>query len=96
MDRVIVSADTNESEVLLNQRTGYVAVSRAREDATIYTNSRDELGEALDREVDKQMGLEAVQQAIRGESHVGAHDVTKPPYRGHEVNADGHSIAASW
>jgi len=54
------------------------------------------LGAALDREVDKQMGLEAVRQATRGEPHAVAHDVTKPPDRGHEVNADGHSIAASW
>jgi hypothetical protein len=40
---------------------GYVAVSRAREDASIYTNSIEELRGALDRRVDKEMALEAVQ-----------------------------------
>jgi ATP-dependent exoDNAse (exonuclease V) alpha subunit len=96
VDRVIVNADTKESEVLLNQRMGYVAVSRAREDALIYTNSKDELGAALDREVDKQMGLEAVRQTTRSELHAGAHDVAKPPDRGHEVNANSHSIGVGW
>ena len=42
---------------------GYVAVSRAREDATIYTNSIEELRGALDRRVDKEMAVEAVDQA---------------------------------
>jgi ATP-dependent exoDNAse (exonuclease V) alpha subunit len=38
VDRVLINADTQESRVLLNDRMGYVAVSRAREDAIIYTN----------------------------------------------------------
>ncbi|MGH9968129.1 MAG: MobF family relaxase, partial [Pyrinomonadaceae bacterium] len=61
VDRVLINADTQESPVLLNDRMGYVAVSRAREDATIYTNSIEELRGALDRRVDKEMALEAVQ-----------------------------------
>jgi ATP-dependent exoDNAse (exonuclease V) alpha subunit len=96
VDRVIVNADTREPEVLLNQRTGYLAVSRAREDALIYTNSRDELGAALDRAADKQVGLEAVEQASRIEPHAGTHDVAKPPDRGHEVSAGSHSLGVSW
>jgi conjugative relaxase-like TrwC/TraI family protein len=59
VDRVLVNADTRESELLLNDRMGYVAVSRAREDAIIYTNSLPELREALDRRVDKDMALDA-------------------------------------
>ena len=42
---------------------GYVAISRAREDAIIYTNSIEELRGALDRRVDKEMAVEAVHQA---------------------------------
>lgn len=61
VDRVLINADTSESRVLLNDRMGYVAVSRAREDATIYTNSIEELRGALDWRVDKEMALEAVQ-----------------------------------
>jgi conjugative relaxase-like TrwC/TraI family protein len=63
VDRVLINADTSESRVLLNDRMGYVAVSRAREDATIYTNSIEELRGALDRRVDKEMAVEAVDQA---------------------------------
>ncbi len=61
VDRVLINADTSESRVLLNDRMGYVAVSRAREDATIYTNSIEELRGALDRRIDKETALEAVQ-----------------------------------
>ncbi len=63
VDRVLINADTSESRVLLNDRMGYVAVSRAREDAIIYTNSIEELRGALDRRVDKEMAVEAVHQA---------------------------------
>ncbi len=63
VDRVIINANTTEPDVLLNQRMSYVAVSRAREDVVVYTNSEAELGEALDRQVDKQMALEAVHEA---------------------------------
>ncbi|MFN2531092.1 MAG: MobF family relaxase [Pyrinomonadaceae bacterium] len=63
VDRVLVNADTQESALLLNDRMGYVAVSRAREDAVIYTNSIAELRGALDRRVDKEMALEAVEES---------------------------------
>ncbi|HMH42408.1 MAG TPA: ATP-binding domain-containing protein, partial [Pyrinomonadaceae bacterium] len=63
VDRVLINADTSESRVLLNDRMGYVAVSRAREDAIIYTNSIEELRGALDRRVDKEMAVEAVREA---------------------------------
>ena len=73
VDRVIVNADTRESDLLLNQRMGYVALSRAREDARVYTNSTAELGAALDRQVDKQMALEAVK-----ESQANSNKITSP------------------
>ncbi|SRR6266542_169488 len=53
VDRVLVNADANESDLLLNQRMGYVAVSRAREDVLLFTirqiNSELHLIEALIR-----------------------------------------------
>ena len=42
---------------------GYVAISRAREQAVIFTNSADQLREAPDRNVDKAMAIEAVRQS---------------------------------
>ena len=62
VDRVLVNADTQESDLLLNQRMGYVAVSRDREEAVIFTNSADQLRAALDRNVNKEMAIEAVRQ----------------------------------
>lgn len=43
---------------------GYVAVSRAREDAIIYTNSIEELRGAFDRSVDKETALEATKFSL--------------------------------
>ncbi len=63
VDRVIVNADTRESSLLLNQRMGYVALSRAREDARVYTDAAAELGAALDLQVHKQMALEALKES---------------------------------
>lgn len=58
-ERVIVNADTRESPLLLNRRMAYVALSRAREGALVYTDSAGRLGEALGRRHDKATALEA-------------------------------------
>jgi len=59
VNRVLVNADTREPDKLLNQRMAYVATSRARLDARIYTDSDQRLGAALARQVDKSTALEA-------------------------------------
>ncbi|HKR15330.1 MAG TPA: MobF family relaxase [Pyrinomonadaceae bacterium] len=63
MDRVLVNAETTETDLLVNQRMAYVAVSRARFDARIYTDSVADLGDALSRRRDKTMALEALNQS---------------------------------
>lgn len=63
IDRVLINADAKESDLLLNQRMGYVAISRAREEALIFTNSTEQLKTALDRSVDKEMAIEALRQS---------------------------------
>jgi ATP-dependent exoDNAse (exonuclease V) alpha subunit len=45
-------------ETLVNRRLAYVAVSRARHDAQIYTNDRAHLAEALGREVSHRSAME--------------------------------------
>jgi ATP-dependent exoDNAse (exonuclease V) alpha subunit len=62
VDRVIVNADTRENAALLNRRMAYVALSRAREEGLIFTNSMDDLRAALERRHDKAMALEAVRE----------------------------------
>jgi conjugative relaxase-like TrwC/TraI family protein len=63
MDRVLVNAETTETDTLLNQRMAYVAMSRARFDARVYTDSAADLGGALNRQKDKEMALEALKQS---------------------------------
>lgn len=66
MDRVLVNAETTETDVLLNQRMAYVAMSRARFDARVYTDSAADLGGALNRPKDKEMALEALKEVTGG------------------------------
>ena len=67
MDRVLVNAETTETDLLVNQRMAYVAVSRARLDARVYTDSAADLGSALARRRDKTTALEALKQ-VRNEA----------------------------
>jgi conjugative relaxase-like TrwC/TraI family protein len=58
-DRVLVHVDTEQiGAQLVNRRFAYVAVSRGRYDAQIYTNNRSQLGVALSREVSHRSALE--------------------------------------
>ncbi|MEN3326549.1 MAG: hypothetical protein V7638_1356 [Acidobacteriota bacterium] len=85
VDRVLINADTQESLRLLNDRMAYVAVSRAREEALIYTDSTQNLRESLNRATNKEMALEAtnnksrdLQQDRNGltNDHLTAHEQT--------------------
>jgi conjugative relaxase-like TrwC/TraI family protein len=58
-DRVVVHVDTeNVGAHLVNQRLAYVAVSRGRYDAQIYTDDKAQLGEALSRDVSHRSAIE--------------------------------------
>jgi ATP-dependent exoDNAse (exonuclease V) alpha subunit len=51
-DRVLIHVDTEQGgEKLINRRLAYVAVSRGRYDAQIYTNDKTALAEGLGRDV---------------------------------------------
>jgi conjugative relaxase-like TrwC/TraI family protein len=70
-ERVLINADTGVHPDLLNSRFGYVAVSRASYEATVYTNDVRRLQLHLGTEVSKTAALEVVQDvsgAARGES----------------------------
>ncbi len=58
-DRVLIHVDSESAhEKLINSRLAYVAVSRARYDAQIYTNDAGNLGRALSREVSHSAAVE--------------------------------------
>jgi len=58
-DRVLVNVDTQQAgENLVNRRLAYVAVSRGRYDAQIYTDDKTQLAEGLGRDVSHRTATE--------------------------------------
>jgi hypothetical protein len=56
-ERVLIHADTGVHPDLLNSRFGYVSVSRASQDATVFTNDPAKLGQQLGTEISKTSAL---------------------------------------
>jgi ATP-dependent exoDNAse (exonuclease V) alpha subunit len=57
--RVLVHVDTTQrGEALLNRRFAYVAISRGRFDAQVFTNDKAQVANTLDREVSHRSALE--------------------------------------
>jgi ATP-dependent exoDNAse (exonuclease V) alpha subunit len=58
-NRVLIHVDTvRAGEKLINQRLAYVAVSRGRFDAQLYTNDKGHLTEQLSRDVSHRTAME--------------------------------------
>ena len=57
-DRVLVHVDTGVHPELVSDRFAYVSISRASQDATLYTNSLERLGELISRSHGKSSALE--------------------------------------
>ena len=51
--RVLAHFDTDSSHNLINKRLAYVAVSRASDDARVYTNNAETLGQRLATNISK-------------------------------------------
>jgi hypothetical protein len=91
-DRVLVHVDTEEAgEKLVNRRLAYVAVSRGRFDAQIYTDNKDHLAEQLSRDVSHRSAIEPSR-----ESAPPAQKIEPPFARSHvqeHIQEVGHSIS---
>jgi conjugative relaxase-like TrwC/TraI family protein len=91
-DRVLVHVDTEQAgEKLVNRRLAYVAVSRGRYDAQLYTNDKTHLTEQLSRDVSHRSAVEPSR-----ESTPSAQKIEPPSARSqvHEhTQAEGHSIS---
>jgi hypothetical protein len=61
-DRVLIHVDTQKGKQLVNSRMAYVAVSRGRYDAQIYTNDKSEVAHHLDRDVSHRTAIDARQE----------------------------------
>jgi ATP-dependent exoDNAse (exonuclease V) alpha subunit len=64
-DRVLVHVDTEQAgEKLVNRRLAYVALSRGRYDAQVYTNDRADLSRALERDVSHRTAIEPSHEPV--------------------------------
>lgn len=71
-DRVLIHIDTEQAgEKLINRRLAYVAVSRARHDAQIYTNDKTILPERLSRDLSRRPAMEATRPQQRNAQSIG-------------------------
>ena len=91
-DRVLVHINTEQAgEKLVNRRLAYVAVSRGRYDAQVYTNNKGQLAEQLARDVSHRSAME-----VNRESVSSTHEIEPSSSRsqGHEhTQAEGHSFS---
>jgi conjugative relaxase-like TrwC/TraI family protein len=87
VNRVLVNAETMETDLLLNQRMAYVAISRARFEARVYTDSLKELGPALNREKNKEIALDALRQT---QAVINGKDASTPIANGFPTIAQGN------
>ena len=89
-DRVLIHVDTEAGEKLVNRRMAYVAVSRGRYDAQIYTNDKTQLAEGLGRDVSHRSAIEpsreSASQASKVEPSSGRSQTQE------QTQAEGHSI----
>jgi AAA domain-containing protein/TrwC relaxase/UvrD-like helicase family protein len=68
-ERVLVHADTRVHPDLLNSRFGYVSISRASREATLFTDDMAKLGPQLGADVSKTSALEISQASSMGQGN---------------------------
>ena len=91
VDRVLLNADTRETVQLLNDRMAYVALSRARDEALIYTDSVPSLRETLSRAADKETALEATRDNSRDKQQE-RNNLTNNPLAPHDLPHTEHGL----
>jgi ATP-dependent exoDNAse (exonuclease V) alpha subunit len=62
-ERVLVNMDTNVHPELINTRFAYVSVSRASQDAQIFTNNLAQLAPQLSTDISKTSAIKVAQSA---------------------------------
>ncbi|MBB5342021.1 MobF family relaxase [Tunturiibacter gelidoferens] len=103
--RVIANIDTESSNSLINTRLAYVAISRASEDARIYTNNAETLGERLATDNSKTAALDFKQpssseqtrlavEAFRNNDPATATELLQQQGRIYEYANPDHRLAA--
>ena len=100
VNRVIANMDTDSSRFLINTRLAYVAVSRAEQDARIYTNNATTLGDRLAVDISKTAAVDFRQrpapepQKEREPAREERETSPQPQRRAYEYAAPEHRLAA--
>jgi ATP-dependent exoDNAse (exonuclease V) alpha subunit len=91
-DRVLIHVDTEQAgEKLINRRLAYVAVSRGRYDAKLYTNDKGQLAGQLSRDVSHRSAMEPSRESISSAREI---EPSSERSQVHEhTPAEGHSIS---
>jgi conjugative relaxase-like TrwC/TraI family protein len=85
-DRVLVHVDSDrQGERLVNRRFAYVAISRSRDDARIYTNDKGRLSATLSRDTSHRSALASIQTAERSTSHGASGTVSQAASKSREA-----------
>jgi conjugative relaxase-like TrwC/TraI family protein len=103
--RVLANIDTDYSRNLINSRLAYVAISRASDDARVYTNNAETLGDRLASDITKSAAVdfkeksssEEVRQAVRAfrsNDPAAATESLQQQGRVHEFASSEHRLAA--
>jgi hypothetical protein len=85
--RVLANIDTDSARDLINSRLAYVAISRASDDARVYTNNAETLGERLASDTTKSAAVDFKQKGSSEEVRqpVGA-------FRSNDLGAPAESL----
>nr|AOS95232.1 ATP-dependent exoDNAse (exonuclease V) alpha subunit - helicase superfamily I [uncultured bacterium] len=101
--RVLANIDTDSSRSLINSRLAYVAISRASEDARIYTNNAETLGQRLATDISKTAAVDfrpsteqtrEVVNAFRSNDPAKATELLQKQERVYEYANPDHRVAA--
>jgi len=89
--RVLAHIDTDSSQSLINNRLAYVAISRASDDARVYTNNAETLGERLASDITKTAAVDFPKGVSAGQAQEsfavsGSHPVAP------DVELEGFSL----
>jgi conjugative relaxase-like TrwC/TraI family protein len=68
-DRVLINMDTTAHPELINTRFAYVSVSRASEDARVYTNDAKTLADRLSTDISKASAVEVARSNSETQTH---------------------------
>jgi conjugative relaxase-like TrwC/TraI family protein len=93
-ERVLIHVDTDQSDLLINNRFAYAAVSRGQYDAEIYTNDRSELARDLSRDLTGRTATESQEpQPMAQRIELGTtHPTSKAPEQD-EMHGIGYEMS---